>query len=104
MSVMPLVAKSSGVCQDSKTSNVCLELTMNRTTILHVDDDPNDVLLLEQACARAGLSLHVHAVGDGDEALAYLRGTNGFAEREQHPLPSLGLLDLKMPRLNDFDC
>jgi CheY-like chemotaxis protein len=73
------------------------------TTILHVEDDPNDTLLLEHACKKAGLVFDLQAVSDGDQAIAYLRGANNFSDRDKHPLPKLILLDLKMPRLSGFD-
>jgi CheY-like chemotaxis protein len=76
---------------------------MSRTTILHVEDDSNDVLLMRHACERAGVSCKLEAVGDGDEAIAYLSGQDGFQDRDTHPLPNLVLLDLKMPRVNGFE-
>src|SRR5438067_5170321 len=76
---------------------------MSPTTELHVDDDPNDLLLFEHACRKAGVGLELKTVTDGDEALDYLRGEAKFADRERNPLPKLVLLDLKMPRLSGFD-
>ena len=72
-------------------------------TILHVEDDANDVLLFHHACVKVGVKVNVQTVGDGDEALAYMEGADPFADRKQHPLPNLVLLDLKMPKLNGFD-
>jgi CheY-like chemotaxis protein len=46
---------------------------------------------------------NLQAVSDGDQAMAYLRGTNTFSDRSKHPMPSLILLDLKMPRVSGFD-
>ena len=70
---------------------------------MHVDDDANDVILLGHACKKGGLKVKISHVADGDEAMAYLQGKDGFADREQHPLPHLVLLDLKMPRLSGFE-
>ena len=55
---------------------------MSRTTILHVDDDSNDVLLFQHACRKAGWAPDVQTVTDGDEAVAYLQGAEKFADRE----------------------
>jgi CheY-like chemotaxis protein len=76
---------------------------MGRSQILHVDDDPNDVLLVRQACRKAGLNCEWQALNDGDEAIAYFQGADKFADRDQYPLPNLVLLDLKMARLSGFD-
>jgi len=78
-------------------------MSMPPSTVLHVEDDPNDVLLFQHACRKAGAALHLESVTDGEDAVAYLSGNNDFADREKHPLPSLVLLDLKMGRLNGFD-
>lgn len=78
-------------------------MTIGTTTILHVEDDPNDTLLLEHACRKAGVIFDLQAVSDGDQAMAYLRGINAYSDRAKHPMPRLILLDLKMPRVSGFD-
>ena len=78
-------------------------MSAKMTTILHVEDDPNDTLLLEHACKKAGVIFDLQAVSDGDQAIAYLRGINDFSDRMKHPMPKLILLDLKMPRVSGFD-
>lgn len=78
-------------------------MTVVQTTILHVEDDPNDTLLLEHACRKAGIVFDLQAVNDGDQAMDYLRGANAFSDRKKHPMPKLILLDLKMPRVSGFD-
>src|SRR3954469_7239800 len=72
-------------------------------TILIAEDDPKDVFLLEQAFADARVPARLQFVRDGQEAIDYLQGKAAYADRQLHPLPSLILLDLKMPRLNGFD-
>lgn len=72
-------------------------------TVLHVDDDPNDSALLQAASRKAAVSLDVQNVEDVDGAIAYLNGSGRFADRTRYRLPSLVLLDLKMPRVTGFD-
>jgi CheY-like chemotaxis protein len=72
-------------------------------TVLHIDDDPNDTTLLQAATRKAGLKLALRNVEDFEQAIAYLSGAAHYADRTAFPLPSLILLDLKMPRANGFE-
>lgn len=74
-----------------------------RITVLHVEDDANDALLFRHAWEKAGAMFDLKAVQDGDDAIAYLRGSAGFGDRLKYPVPHLLLLDLKLPRVNGFD-
>jgi CheY-like chemotaxis protein len=71
--------------------------------ILLAEDNENDVLLTRLALERSRLANPLHIARDGEEAIAYLRGSNSFSDRELHPFPILLLLDLNMPKLNGFD-
>jgi CheY-like chemotaxis protein len=62
------------------------------------EDEPNDVLLLQRAFRDAEILTPLYVVCDGQEAIDFLEGRGKFSDRTQFPLPSLLILDLKMPR------
>jgi CheY-like chemotaxis protein len=66
-------------------------------TILLVEDDSNDVLLVRRAFRRAGLSARIEVASDGEAAVAYL------AAMPTDSAPGLVLLDLKLPRQPGLD-
>lgn len=71
--------------------------------ILYAEDDENDVFFMQRAFKRADIPNPLCVVNDGREAVEYLAGEGGFADRDQHPMPCLVLLDLSMPRLTGHD-
>jgi CheY-like chemotaxis protein len=68
-----------------------------RTSILHVEDDEQDVFFLQRAFGAAGIANPVRHVRDGEEAIDYLGGTGPHANRKEPLQPHLVLLDLKLP-------
>ena len=76
---------------------------METKTILLVEDDENDVVLIEHAFKKAGLKESLKVVRSGEQALEYLSGEGSYVDRERFPLPFLLLLDLKMPGTNGFE-
>jgi len=72
-------------------------------TILVAEDNPDDVLLLKRVLGKVSPDLNVHVVRDGEETLQYLSGAGPFADRKMHPLPSLVLLDIRMPKLTGLE-
>jgi len=72
-------------------------------TILLVEDDADDALLIQRAFRKAQIANPIQVVSDGDEAVAYLSGAEPYGDRRQFPLPVLILMDLKMPRRSGFE-
>jgi len=74
----------------------------DQSVILIAEDRDDDVLLIRRSLKRAHVFNPLQVVGNGEEVIAYLSGEGKFANRDEFPLPSLVLLDLKMPRLDGF--
>ena len=74
-----------------------------RNNLLLIEDDSNDVLLIQRAFERIRFNVPMSVVSDGDSAVGYLQGTEEYGDRLQHPLPSLILLDLKLPRRSGLE-
>jgi CheY-like chemotaxis protein len=62
--------------------------------ILLVEDNSTDVFLTEEALASAKVENHLHVVGNGIEALSFLRKQGEYANVLQ---PDMILLDLNLP-------
>ncbi len=71
--------------------------------VLYVEDEEVDVLLMRLGFERAGIADRLAVVTDGQAAIDYLAGAGPYANREQHPLPCMVLLDLKLPRRSGFE-
>lgn len=72
-------------------------------TILLVEDNPKDVLLIQRAIRRAEVTANLQIVNDGDAAIEYLAGAGIHSNRILYPLPILVLLDLKLPRRSGME-
>ena len=71
---------------------------MMENQILHVEDNPDDVMLMNLAFNRAGISARLQVVSDGDAAITTLEQSalNGGA-------PVCVLLDVKLPRVSGLE-
>lgn len=65
--------------------------------ILVVDDDPGDVLMIEEALVGSDIEKVVDVVNDGQEAMEFLRQEGRHAQARR---PDVILLDLNMPRMD----
>jgi len=71
--------------------------------ILIADDDQNDALILVETLKAAGVKNELRWAVDGEDVIAYFNGEKEFADRAKHPLPTILLLDLKMPQVGGFE-
>jgi CheY-like chemotaxis protein len=66
-------------------------------SVLLVDDDEGDLLMIREALDASDATHQVHVVNDGEEALQFLRREGRY---DDAPRPDLVLLDLNMPRMD----
>jgi CheY-like chemotaxis protein len=72
------------------------------STIMVVDDDPNDLILIERGFRAIGVLEPIRTINGGLEAIAYMRGDGIFADRVRYPYPTFITTDLKMPGADGF--
>jgi CheY-like chemotaxis protein len=63
--------------------------------VLLVEDDPGDIVLIQEAFEFNKVHNNLNIVADGEQALAYLRREGEYAGAAR---PDLVLLDLNLPR------
>ena len=71
--------------------------------VLVAEDSDDDAFLLTRAFRKAGIGNPVHVCRDGQETIDYLSGAEKFQDRTAYPLPTMLLLDLKMPKVSGFE-
>src|SRR5687767_14132969 len=71
--------------------------------ILIVDDSDADVLLLKRQFLKAGISNPVIRLPGGQEAIDYLEKAKDPENQAEHPLPTIVIVDLKMPGVDGFE-
>jgi CheY-like chemotaxis protein len=78
-------------------------MTLANHTILLVEDDPTDALLLRRTFDRFKLNHPTQVVSNGEAAIEYLSGKGQYCDRTAYPMPTLLFLDLKLPGLSGFE-
>tara|TARA_B100000609_G_C17112300_1_gene380387 strand:- start:92 stop:535 length:444 start_codon:yes stop_codon:yes gene_type:complete len=76
---------------------------MNHREILLVEDNPDDVALTVRAFKKNNITNHIVNVSDGVEALDYIFARGNFADRNPEELPTVVLLDLKLPKMDGHE-
>lgn len=71
--------------------------------MLVIEDNDDDAVLLRRAFTKGKILNAIRFVHSADEAVAYLTGTGKYRDRLEFPLPSLILLDLKLPGMSGHD-
>jgi two-component system, response regulator len=76
---------------------------MAEKTILLVEDNPDDVALTVRAFQKNNVANRIVVAADGAEALDYLFATGPHAGRDLKEMPSMILLDLKLPKIDGLE-
>ena len=74
---------------------------MKDKTILLVEDNPDDVQLTKRALQKNNISNQLEVVHDGVEAMNHL--LNAASGDNSSPLPTVILLDLKLPKMDGLE-
>ena len=75
----------------------------DRKTILLVEDNPDDVDLTLRAMRNHYVKNTITVARDGAEALDYIFATGQYAGRDAADLPTVVLLDLKLPKVDGVE-
>jgi CheY-like chemotaxis protein len=76
---------------------------MKDKIILLVEDNPKDEALTLRGLKKNGIINEVVVARDGDQAIDYLLGTGIQREGSAAELPTVVLLDLKLPRIDGIE-
>jgi two-component system response regulator len=76
---------------------------MEKKIVLLVEDNPDDVALTLGALKKNNILNEVVATHDGVEGVDFLFGRGSHTGRDTSVMPSVILLDLKLPRMDGFE-
>ena len=76
---------------------------MEEKTILLVEDNTDDIDLTLRALKKNNIQNEIKVVNDGIEALDFLWGRGKYANRDLNNLPTVILLDIKLPKIDGIE-
>lgn len=79
------------------------DISMDKPILLLVEDNLDDIALTVRAFRKASTEIELVVVRDGAEALNYLLGPEASGQQRDGQLPTIVLLDLKLPKLNGLE-
>src|SRR5690606_16626992 len=77
--------------------------TVKQTTILLVEDNPDEAELALLGFKKINSQYHIQVASNGEEALEYLFASGRYLDRPAEDKPALVLLDVNLPRLSGFE-
>ena len=75
---------------------------LNDGVLFLIEDNPSDIDLTRRALEKGGVANTLVVAEDGQEALDYLFGEGAHAGADFNELPTLILMDLKLPKVSGF--
>lgn len=75
-------------------------MAMKKITILHVEDNEGDVLLVKEAFENSVIVKEINNVYDGEKAIQFL---NNLVIEGGIDLPNLIILDINLPKINGHE-
>ena len=76
---------------------------MREMRILMVEDNQDDEILILRELKKQNVANQITVVRDGAEALDYLFCTGSYADRDPNELPTVVMLDLKLPKIDGLE-
>ena len=76
---------------------------MPEMSILLVEDNSHDEVLMLRELRKQNVANRIAVVRDGAEALEYLFCTGSYADRDPNAIPTLVMLDLKLPKVDGLE-
>ena len=70
---------------------------------LLLEDSADDAILVQRSFSRGNVLNPIISLPSAEDGMSYLLGVGPYNDRKRFPLPSLILLDLKLPGMDGFE-